>query len=172
MKNLRDEIQQGRPFESRAQAAFLNLQRTAWRLRKESTEHLRSAGLSIAQYNVLRILRGAGETGLTCREIGDRMVTPDSDVTRLVDRGEGQGWVTRRRCTKDRRVVHITITDTGLALIAGQDEGLLAHHHEQLRHLSDAELDTLNTLLEKARFREGEPSLDRHTETTEGESHA
>ena len=166
MKRLRDEIRQSRPFESKAQAAFLNLQRTAWALRKESAEHLRPAGLTIPQYNVLRILRGAGESGLTCREIGDRMVTPDSDVTRLVDRGETQGWLTRRRCTKDRRVVHITITPPGLAILAAQDEGLLAHHNEQLRHLSDDELDTLNTLLEKARFRGCDDAGDRKIETT------
>ena len=85
---LKDEIKQGKPFESLQAEVFLNLMRTADALSRGVEEILKLAGLSNTQYNVLRILRGAGEQGLCCREVADRMITRDPDITRLLDRLE------------------------------------------------------------------------------------
>src|SRR3712207_9084149 len=102
---LRDEIKQARPFRSAEQEAFLNLQRTADVLMARMAEVLKTQGVSPTQYNVLRILRGAGDEGLPCGAVAERMITRDPDITRLLDRLEKQGLIARARDTRDRRVV-------------------------------------------------------------------
>src|SRR5919108_1101542 len=104
-RRLRMEIHQTKPFASLEEEAFLNLQRTADALLHGLEAALKPAGLSPSQYNVLRILRGAEAEGLACREVGERMVTRDPDITRLLDRLEARGLVMRARDREDRRVI-------------------------------------------------------------------
>src|SRR5687768_10825785 len=114
---IQEELKQSRPIGSLEEEAFLNLQRTANVLQDEIADLLRRHELTQSQYNVLRILRGAGEHGLTASDIGERMITRDPDVTRLVDRLEKRGLVERWRCGHDRRVVWTRISPEGRALI-------------------------------------------------------
>lgn len=146
-----DELKQKRPFTNAALEAFLNVLRTAEALSRPEMELLKGHGLSPTQYNVLRILRGAGEEGLACREIGDRMVKFDPDVTRLLDRLEARGLLARARHPEDRRVIVSRITDAGVALLADLDEPIDRLHDDQLRHMGAERVQQLITLLEEAR---------------------
>lgn len=131
--------------------AFLAIIGTAEDLQRGFSELFKTHDLSPAQYNVLRILRGAGPDGLTCGGISERLVQHDPDVTRLLDRLEKRALIERHRDQKDRRVVRTAITPTGLELLAQLDEPVDALHEQQLGHLSEAQLDELITLLEAAR---------------------
>jgi DNA-binding MarR family transcriptional regulator len=104
--------------------AFTALLRAADRLQTRLAEWLKPHGLSPTQYNALRILRGAGSEGLPCTQIGERMLTHDPDVTRLVDRLVKRGWVARSRDSRDRRIVRAHITKPGLSLLAQLDSPL------------------------------------------------
>jgi DNA-binding MarR family transcriptional regulator len=148
---LKDEIRQVKPFESREQEAFLNLQRTADAMMRGLEETLRPSGLTQTQYNVLRILRGAGEGGLLCRQVAERMVTRDPDMTRLLDRLETRGLVTRERDRKDRRALSVRITSKGIRLVSALDDPIVALHRRQLSHLGEDRVQRLITLLEDAR---------------------
>lgn len=152
---LQKEIKQSRPFVSLPEEAFLNLQRTASALLQALTRFLRTHDLTPTQYNVLRILRGSHPETLTCGDIGNRMVTPDPDVTRLLDRLEKRGLVTRTRDTVDRRVVRATITEGGLELLERLDGPVPAWLEEVLGHLPEEELHSMITLLERARDQVG-----------------
>ncbi len=144
-----------RPAQGLADVVFLNLMRTTDALLREVEETLKPAGLSHTQYNVLRILRGARPQGLACREIGERMLTRDPDITRLLDRLEAHGLVTRQRERTDRRVVNTRITPQGLRILQELDEPIAELHRRQLRHLRAPRLQSLVRLLEQAR--EGRP---------------
>ncbi len=133
------------------QTAFLGLQRAAADLGQQVAELLKPAGLSPAQYNVLRILRGAGEAGLPCGEIAARMITRDPDITRLLDRLEKRGLVSRARESGDRRVVTTRITDEARSLLGTLDEPVAALHRRQLAGLGEEKLHALVALLEQAR---------------------
>jgi len=148
---LQHELHKREPFASPEQEAFLNVQRSAAILAGPFERLFKSRGITGASYNVLRILRGAGAGGRQCHEIGEHMVAQVPDVTRLIDRLERAGLVTRSRCDKDRRVIHVRVTADGLALLAALDGPLLEMHREQLGHLSSAELAQLNRILVKAR---------------------
>jgi DNA-binding MarR family transcriptional regulator len=148
---LKDEIKQVKPFASREQEAFLNLQRTADAMMRGLEEGLRPSGLTQTQYNVLRILRGAGENGLLCRQVAERMVTCDPDMTRLLDRLESRGLVTRLRDRRDRRAITVRITREGIRLVSSLDEPIAALHRRQLAHLGDDRIRRLIGLLEDAR---------------------
>jgi DNA-binding MarR family transcriptional regulator len=150
---LQDEIKQSRPFDQPEAEAILNVARTQEVLRAPLDALMKSKGLSGSTYNVLRILRGAGGDGLPCREIGDRMVTRVPDVTRLLDRLEKAGLVTRRRDSGDRRVVVTRITSEGLGVLGSLDQPIQDLQKELLGHMSRKELDTLSRLLEAARHR-------------------
>ena len=148
---LQREIKQSRPFANLGELVFLSLLRTSEALARGEIELLRSRDLSFAQYNVLRILRGAGEEGLSCGEISERMVKRDPDVTRLLDRLANRRLVTRERRVHDRRVVTASITPAGLALIAELDAPLEALHREQTAHVDDEDLRRLVDLLDRLR---------------------
>ncbi len=152
---IQTEIRQAKPFASLEEETFLNLQRTADRLLAGLARVLKAADLSPAQYNVLRILRGAGATGLACREIGERMVTRDPDITRLLDRLERRGLVTRSRDNGDRRVVTARITPPALELLQTLDGPVEEANRQQLGHLGAQRLELLIELLEAARERAG-----------------
>jgi len=151
LKRLRDELQLTKDFPSLDVEVFLNVMRTAEALSAEPRALIRSARLSHSAYNVLRILRGAGDPGLSCQEIVDRMVTRDSDMTRLLDGLERRGLVERNRSDCDRRVVVSQISAVGLELLAELDGPLQAIHTTQFANLSERELKQLSRLLEKAR---------------------
>lgn len=148
---IQGEIRQSTPICSLEEEAFLNIQRTGNALAQDIGDLLRSHELTPPQYNVLRILRGAGERGLTASDIGDRMVTRDPDVTRLVDRLEKRGLVERWRCGADRRVVWTRIAPAGQQAIEPLDAALDELHEAQLGHLGAEKLRTLIQLLEEAR---------------------
>src|SRR2546428_8951010 len=132
------------------EAAFLDLMRTTDMLSRGLVHVLKTEDLSPTQYNVLRILRGTPE-GLACGEIASRMITRDPDVTRLLDRLEKRGLISRCRETKDRRTVMTRITPDGLKLLARLDEPVQSGHRKQLGHLGRERLRALTELLRVAR---------------------
>ncbi|MBV9109148.1 MAG: MarR family transcriptional regulator [Gemmatimonadetes bacterium] len=148
---MQREIQQNKPIPSLEEEAYLNVQRTANVLLQDLAEVLKPHDLTPTQYNVLRILRGAGEKGLTAGEVGERMITRDPDVTRLLDRLERRGLAERWRCTEDRRVVWTRITEAGRDAIAPLDAEMARMHSRQLGHLGADRLAALVELLEAAR---------------------
>jgi len=148
---LQHEIGKKKPFDVPEVEAGLNLIRTVSALADDFETLFREHGISGAAYNVLRILRGAGPNGRMCHQIGTDMITRVPDVTRLVDRLERAGLAQRRRCDKDRRVVHVKITTKGLEVLARLDRPTVELHRRQLGHLTRAELAELNRLLVKAR---------------------
>jgi DNA-binding MarR family transcriptional regulator len=135
--------------------AFVHLQRTADALMQGVAATLKPRGLSPAQYNVLRILRGAEPGGLACRKIAERMITRDPDITRLLDRLEDRGLAARSREKADRRVITTRITETGLRLLKELDGPIGALHKGQLGHLGNERLRSLIDLLEVARAKAG-----------------
>src|SRR5437879_8098422 len=132
---------------------FIALLQSADALTQEAEQLLKAAGLTGAQYNVLRILRGAEPEGLPCRGIGDRMISHDPDMTRLLDRMEKRGLIIRARQTDDRRVVKTRITPQGLSLLKTLDQPVRDLHKRQFRHMSAARLKILSDLLEEVRNR-------------------
>jgi DNA-binding MarR family transcriptional regulator len=137
VRRLREEIQQQKPFESLEEEAVLNVLRTADVLRQRITAVLKPFKLSHSQYNVLRILRGAGLEGLACREIGERMITRDPDITQLLDRLESRGLLTRTSDQKDRRVITARITSEGLRLLEALDQPITKVDRQPLQHLGE-----------------------------------
>ena len=148
---LQLEIRQGRPFESLRQEALLNLWRTGAAMQDGLERVLKQHQVSAAQYNVLRILRGAGDAGLCRNEIRDRLVARMPDVTRLLDRLEATGLVRRERDSADRRLVSTYLTDAGAALLRSLDGPVSAEHDRQLGHMSDDQVQSLIALVTLAR---------------------
>jgi DNA-binding MarR family transcriptional regulator len=136
----------GSPEES----AFLDLLRTTDMLSRGMVKVLKAEDLSPTQYNVLRILRGAPD-GLPCGEIANRMITRDPDVTRLLDRLEKRGLVSRCRENEDRRTVKVRIAPEGLKVLEKLDEPVQSAHRQSLGHLGRARLQELTELLRIAR---------------------
>jgi len=139
--------------EKRPQSAltFLAIVRTAEELQRGFVELFKAHGLTLAQYNVLRILRGAGQEGLTCGDVANSLIRWDPDVTRLLDGLDRRGLVDRGRDPNDRRVVRARITKAGEVLLGTLDEPVDALHHRQLGHVSGKRLAALAALLEEAR---------------------
>ena len=131
---------------------FVELVRTADQLSRGPAALLKQAELSPTQYNVLRILRGAPD-GLPCGEIARRLISREPDITRLLDRMEKRGLISRCREEQDRRTVLTRITEAGLELVNGLDEPVLAVHQEQLGHLGRRRLADLSELLRQARHK-------------------
>jgi DNA-binding MarR family transcriptional regulator len=155
---LKQELRMTRKFSSPEEELNLNLQRTVGLLSRPMLRFLKAHGLSPAQYNILRILRGQTDGQLACSQIGLRMVTREPDVTRLLDRLEKDGLVGRVRSDTDRRVVRISITTAGRSLLVELDEPMRQIHRNSLGHLTRAEIREMNRLLVKARqpFLEGD----------------
>src|ERR1700757_2074376 len=146
MKRATHSAGRSKPLPWPEESVYLELLKTADLLSRNLSGLLKTEDLSSTQYNVLRILRGAPE-GLACGEIGNRMVTRDSDITRLLDRLEKRSLVSRCRESKDRRTVWTRITPEGLELLAQLDEPMLATHRELLGHLGPKRLKLLADLL-------------------------
>jgi DNA-binding MarR family transcriptional regulator len=152
MRRLRQAIKQRKPFQSLQQEVFLEVLRTGHALVEDLVTLLKPYRLSQPQYNVLRILRGAGTAGLPTGEVGARMVASrEPDVTRLLVRMERQGLVERERRADNRRFVTARITRRGLAVLKALDQPVLEMHAAQLRHMTRRELEQLAELLERAR---------------------
>ena len=148
---LRDELKQTRPFKSVEEEALLSIARTAALIEHAHSEELKPFDLTLTQYNVLRILRGAGENGLCRNEVGERLVRRVPDVTRLLDRMEASGLITRKRGGSDRRFVTTLITEKGLKVLDKIDCDLPAIHHRQIGHVGQKRLRELIDLLEEVR---------------------
>lgn len=125
------------------QEAYVALLRAADALTHAPAALLKEHGLTPAQYNVLRILRGAGAEGLRCGDVGARMIQREPDITRLLDRLERRGLTTRTRATDDRRVVHVTISSAGLEVLGRLDGPILEAHRAQFARLSPRRLEEL-----------------------------
>src|ERR1700730_17639458 len=135
---------------------FITLQKLADTMAQESEQLASTHCLTGAQYNVLRILRGAEPEGLACSNISDRMISHDPDMTRLLDRMEKRALITRQRQKDDRRVVKTRITPAGLDLLKGLDEPVREVHKRQFRHIPASRLKTLAELLDQVLRREAE----------------
>ena len=155
---LKDEIAQQRPFSSREEEVLLNLMRTADCLQRMLQRRIRAWGITSTQYNVLRILRGSQPQGLTCSAIGDRLITAEPDITRLLARLKALKFVRQQRDRRDRRVVWTQITPAGLALLEETDPVVQTFPKELLGHLQESQLTDLIQLLELARRSCGDPA--------------
>lgn len=150
-RQLRDEIKQATPFERPEEEAFVSISRTSAVLGHALGEAFKPFGITATQYNVLRILRGAGKAGLCRNEVRDRLIAQVPDVTRLLDRMEAAGLISRERDEGDRRLVTTRITAAGLKLLDRLKEPVMEVQQRHLGHLSREQLDTLNELLAAAR---------------------
>lgn len=130
---------------------MLNILRTSDVMTQLLTDVLKPSGLSPTQYNVLRILRGAAGKGVCCREIGERLITRDPDVTRLIDRLEKRNLLLRTREKEDRRFVTIQLTPGGLALVNQLDEPIEKWNRKLMRNISRGDTKVLIELLEQLR---------------------
>jgi DNA-binding MarR family transcriptional regulator len=154
--DLRSEIQQRKPFRSREEEATLNLVRTASLVTGALELLLKPYGISPAQYNVLRILRGAGPKGLGRNEIRSRLLARMPDVTRLLDRMERAGLVRRERDAEDRRCVPTYLTGRGRVLLEHLEDPIAESHRRQFGHLAAEQLRALIELLTLVRNYGGE----------------
>ena len=151
MKRVSHSESKKRHISSPEEVAFLELCRTTDLLSRRLAALLKTEDLSANQYNVLRILRGSPD-GLPCGEIGNRMITRDPDITRLLDRLEKRELISRCRETKDRRMVMARITPRGMELLARMDQPVQEAHRTQLGHLGRTRLRALTDLLRVARL--------------------
>ncbi len=148
---LQAEIQQRRPFRSARQEAAIGVLRTADRVRRVFARVVEPHGITGQQYNVLRILRGAGPGGLPTLAIAERMIERTPGITRLLDRLDAKGLVKRERCASDRRQVLCEIAPAGLALLVKLDGPVARAEDGALRRLTGADLRTLIRLLDAIR---------------------
>lgn len=151
LSGLGAELKQNKPFESLKVEAVLSIARTAAIFEHQSAQALKPFNLSLSQYNVLRILRGAGAEGLCRNEVGKRLVTEVPDVTRLLDRMEVAGLISRQRGSEDRRYVTTRITKKGLDLVGSIDKPIRELHQAQLGHVSKKTLRSLIDALAEVR---------------------
>ena len=140
LPGIQQEIKQNKPFRSLEEEVLIALLRTADQVHRRGAEAMKPFDISPTQYNALRILRGGGEKGLPCREIGERMINHDPDITRLLDRLVKRGLVERRREEKDRRVITTRITSAGLDLVKKMDRPVSEYPRELLGELGQQRL--------------------------------
>jgi DNA-binding MarR family transcriptional regulator len=150
-RKLLADLKQSKPYRTLEEEVFINIQFTADALMRGLAGVLKQHNISPTQYNVLRILRGAGDKGLSCRDIGARMITRDPDVTRLLDRLEKRELIARSREDKDRRVITVRIMTAGMELLAALDEPVENLHLRLLGHVNQKKLEALTNLLDTAR---------------------
>lgn len=156
MSGLQQEIRQTRPFRSLEEEVYIAIRLTSQIMEQPWAQYLRKhERISPSQYNLLRILRGAGADGRTMSEIADRMINRDPDVTRLADRTVRLGLARRMRDTDDRRVVKLFITEKGLQMLARLDDAVDDFLRQALGGLGPKHLKTLSELLAQARARFG-----------------
>lgn len=149
--SIQREIRQRRPFRSRAQEGLVALLRTTDLLRRALARVVEPHGITLQQYNVLRILRGAGPDGLPTLEIAERMIEQAPGITRLMDRLEAKGLVRRERCPHDRRQVLCWINPAGFELLETLEEPMARAGEECLGVLKRPDLHRLIRLLDEVR---------------------
>jgi DNA-binding MarR family transcriptional regulator len=149
--SLQRELRQKRPFRTAAQEAVLALVRTADLVRRDAARVVEPHGITLQQYNVLRILRGAGDEGLPTLEVAERMIEQTPGVTRLLDRLEVKGLIRRERCRADRRQHLCWLTSEGGQLLDRLDAPMVSAHEESLRGLDGANRQQLVALLAQIR---------------------
>lgn len=132
------------------ESTYLELLRTCDQLTRQVSAVLKTEDLSPTQYNILRVLRGSA-AGLPCGEIANRLITRDPDITRLLDRMEKRGLISRCRQSRDRRMVLARITKQGVEAVGRLDDPIQETHRNQLGHLGHERLVTLSALLRRAR---------------------
>jgi DNA-binding MarR family transcriptional regulator len=150
-RRLRDEIQQSKPFDSLSVEVYLEILRTSQVAGRWVVEALKPSGLTPAQFNVLRILRGSRPDGLPSSRIAERMINHDPDVTRLIDRLVAAGWAEKQRDERDRRVVQVAITKAGLEVTDRASKAVRARLESEMEVLGERQLNTLADLLERMR---------------------
>jgi DNA-binding MarR family transcriptional regulator len=148
---IHEEIKQTRPFRSRSQEAMIAIARAASMVERQTARVLSPFGVSTAQYNVLRILRGAGPAGLPTLAIRDRLIDPAAAITRLVDKLDRAGLIVRERTETDRRQVTCRITKAGLELLVRIDPVVDALDDMLLSRLQEDELEAFNRQLDRIR---------------------
>ncbi|HEU5219239.1 MAG TPA: MarR family transcriptional regulator [Gemmatimonadales bacterium] len=148
---LESEIKQSRPFSRRSEEALVSIMRTAAYMDHGLQDALREFGITPTQYNVLRILRGAGREGLCGREIGERLISKVPDVSRLLDRMEEMGLMTRERDLEDRRHVTARATPKGLRILVEAEPALEALERQYLGTVSAGSLKVLIETLDTIR---------------------
>lgn len=151
MRKLKTEIEQRLPFQSLEEEALLNLLRSSDRMERALQQETRSWGLTLTQYNMLRILRGAGPQGLTCSDIGQRMIAADPDITRLLLRLKAMMLVEQWRDNSDKRAVWTAISPVGRERLEAMDAAMRAMPARLLGHIGPDGLRVFIDLLEKAR---------------------
>ena len=155
---LAGELRQSKGFDSLEQEALLNLARTHEFIQQRISEFFKPFQLTATQYNILRILRGAGEHGISCSKASERMVTADPDITRLLDRLESRGLIARERSQEDRRVVMSRITTAGLELLKAIDKPLMEFGKRVMGHVGRERLEQLIDTLESIRHADASQS--------------
>lgn len=145
--DLQAELRQRKPFANLQHEAQLSIIRTGSMLLDAFEQMLRPHGITTTQYNVLRILRGAAPDGLCRNELRDRMLTRMPDVTRLLDRMEEAGLITRAREEEDRRMVRTTLTDAGRQLLCALEADVAAEQQRPFAGMSEEQLRRLIALL-------------------------
>lgn len=153
--SLQEELKQTKPFASLEQEALLSIVRTSAQLTDRMELFLRPYGVTVTQYNVLRILRGAEPGGLCRNELRDRMLTRMPDVTRLLDRMEEAGLVERARDNEDRRMVSSRITKRATQLLATLDPLVAENEKHFFSGISEGRIQTLIDVLDAVRRTEG-----------------
>jgi DNA-binding MarR family transcriptional regulator len=151
MSGILKEIQQRRPFPTIQEEAMVSLVRTVAVMEQPMEDFLKEHELTRTQYNVLRILRGAGQVGRSCKEIGERLVQREPDITRLLGRLEKRGLIARQQDRADRRSVLTRITARGVSLLERLQPALSKMAKNQLRAVSKGELEELLNTLDKIR---------------------
>jgi len=152
MSTIYHEIRQTKPFRSLEEEVYIAIRLTAEVMDQPWARYLKKTeGISPSQYNLLRILRGAGVDGRTMSEIAERMINRDPDVTRLADRTVKLGLARRMRDAEDRRVVKLFITAKGLELLARLDDAVEVFLKQALGELGSKRLKLLRDLLGEAR---------------------
>jgi len=151
--SITEKIQQTKPFKAKRQEALVAIFRTTDMLRSYISRHLQEHDITPQQYNVLRILRGAGSEGLPTLSISERMIERTPGITRLLNRLEKRGLAVRRRCTEDRRRVYCEVTPEGKRLLSKLDPATDLADEAAMSGVSDARLDDF--ILTLSRIREG-----------------
>jgi len=152
VNSVQQEIRQSKPFRSLEEEVYLAIRLTSAVMDEPLAKYLRKkCGISSSQYNLLRILRGAGADGRTMSEIGERMINRDPDVTRLADRTVKLGYARRMRDLEDRRVVKLFVTAKGLDILAELDEAVDRFMDQALGTMPPARLELLRDLLNEVR---------------------
>ena len=159
---LQSELRQTRPFKSRVEEAMVGLFRTADVVRRELSAVLDERGITLQQYNVLRILRGAGASGIPTLDIAQRMVEQAPGVTRLLDRLEAKALVRRERCREDRRQVLCWIRPAGAALLDSLEAPMKSAAHRRLAPLGADGLESMITLMEAVRSESAGPAAEKN----------